>query len=383
MGTARANAPVKSRKPNRARSKTRGKLDYTLISIIIILLIFGLVMIYSTSYYTANQMYNSPMYWMKRQGFFACVGLVLMIVLSYTNYHAWRKFIWLFYFIIIGMLGYVLAFGDVINGAKRWISFGFFSVQPSEIAKLVLILVLAHLLDLNAKKIAHFKYLVFACLPALPIVGLIGIENFSTAFILIAISGIMVYVAAPKLKPVLGLAGIGAGLGLILFSMKGYRGERFQIWKDPFSHEKGYQTVQSMYAIGSGGLTGKGLGQSLQKLGFIPEAHNDMIFSIICEELGFIGAIGVIILFVIFLFRLYKIVLNAADLYGALIVVGVMAHVGMQVLVNVAVVTNTIPNTGVPLPFISYGGTSIAFLLAELGFVLSVARTTQRERLHG
>ena len=383
MGTVRADAPTRSRKPNRARSKTRGKLDYTLVSIIFILLVFGLVMIYSTSYYTANQMYDSPTYWMKRQGFFATVGFVFMILLSYTNYHFWRRFIWAFYVIIVLMLGYVLLFGEVINGAKRWISFGFFSIQPSEIAKLVLILLMAHLLDVNAKKIAHFKYMAFACVPAVPIIGLIGIENFSTAFILIAIAGIMVYVAAPRIEPVLGMAGIGAVLGMGLFLLKGYRGERLAIWKDPYAHEKGYQTVQSMYAIGSGGLTGKGLGQSLQKLGFIPEAHNDMIFSIICEELGFIGAIGVIILFIVFLFRLYKIVLNAADLYGALIVVGVMAHVGMQVLVNVAVVTNTIPNTGVPLPFISYGGTSIAFLLAELGFVLSVARTTQRERLHG
>lgn len=377
-----AETAVASRqgKTRRARTKRRGKIDYTLFIVILILLVFGLVMVYSTSYYTANLKYDSPAYWLKRQTVFAGIGIMGMLLISRFDYHWWRNKSWILFLIVHLMLVYVLLFGEVINGAKRWIYIGPLSIQPSEIAKLSLILSFARLLDINANRIGKVKNMIFTCLWILLVIALVGIENFSTAIILVGIAGVMLFVAAPRLKPILVAVAVAGVMVVILFSLKGYRGERFSTWLDPTSSDKGYQTVQSLYAIGSGGLTGKGLGQSLQKLGFIPEAHNDMIFSIVCEELGFVGAIGVIALFVVLLFRLYRIVVNAADLYGALIVVGVLAHIGLQVLVNVAVVTNTIPNTGVPLPFISYGGTSVCFLLAELGIVLSVARTVQREK---
>lgn len=367
-------------KTRRARTKRRGKIDYTLFTVILILLVFGLVMVYSTSYYTANLKYDSPAYWLKRQGAFAGVGIIGMIFISRFDYHYWRNKTWLFFVIVHIMLIYVLLFGEEINGAKRWIYIGPMSIQPSEIAKLALILSFARLLEINANRIGKVKNMILTCIWILPVIALVGIENLSTSIILVAIAGIMLFVAAPRLKPILVALAIACVMVLILFSLKGYRSNRIDAWLDPASSDNGYQTIQSLYAIGSGGLTGKGLGQSLQKLGFIPEAHNDMIFSIICEELGFIGAIGVIALFVVLLFRMYRIVVNAADLYGALIVVGAIAHIGIQVLVNVAVVTNTIPNTGVPLPFISYGGTSICFLLAEMGLVLSVARSVQREK---
>ena len=175
------------------------------------------------------------------------------------------------------------------------------------------------------------------------------------------------------------MGGLGVGFGAAFIMFESYRAERLKIWLHPEDYDKGYQTLQGLYAIGSGGLFGKGLGESMQKLGFVPEAQNDMIFSIICEELGLFGAICVILLFLLMIWRFMVIANNAPDLYGALIVVGVMAHVAIQVILNIAVVTNTIPNTGITLPFISYGGTSILFLLSEMGLALSVSRGIKLE----
>lgn len=372
---------TEQKKTSRKRKKTKGRFDYTLLIVIMVLIVFGLVMIYSTSYYTASSKYDNPAYWVIRQGMFAAAGFVAMLWISGRDYHVWWRYSWLLFVVVNVMLAYVLFFGRVVNGARRWLYIGPVSIQPSEIAKLALILSYAKLLTVNINKIAKLKYMLTASiLMAVPII-LVGIENLSTAIILVAIAAIMLYVSAPKKKPLFILAGAALGMLLVFYNLGGkeYRGGRFEIWRDPFANEDGYQTVQSLYAIGSGGLLGKGLGQSLQKLGFVPEAHNDMIFSIICEELGFVGAICVIVLYLLLLVRLYRVVLRVQDLYGALIVIGAMAHIGIQVFVNIAVVTNTIPNTGVPLPFISYGGTSIVFLLCEMGVVMSVARTMQRE----
>lgn len=209
---------------------------------------------------------------------------------------------------------------------------------------------------------------------AIPIIVIVGIENLSTCIILLAISFIMIFVATPLLVPfvVIGLIGVAGAGGLLL--TQGYRMERITVWLDPAASEKGHQTIQGLYAIGSGGLFGKGLGQSMQKLGFLPEANNDMIFSVICEELGLFGALCVLALFFALIWRFMVIAVNAPDLYGSMIVVGVIAHIGIQVFINIAVATNTIPNTGIPLPFISYGGSSLVFMLLEMGLVLSVSR---------
>ena len=178
----------------------------------------------------------------------------------------------------------------------------------------------------------------------------------------------------PKYAQFFALGGFGIAFGSIFIYLERYRADRIKIWLNPEAYEKGYQTLQGLYAIGSGGLFGKGLGESMQKLGFIPEAQNDMIFSVICEELGLFGAVCVILLFLLMIWRFMIIANNASDLYGALVVVGIMAHLSIQVILNIAVVTNTIPNTGISLPFISYGGTSVLFLLAEMGLALSVAK---------
>ena len=207
----------------------------------------------------------------------------------------------------------------------------------------------------------------------LPVVGLVGSNNLSTAIIILGIAVILIFVANPQFLPFLWIGGTGVGFIGIFLSLESYRLERLAIWRNPELYEKGYQTLQGLYAIGSGGLFGRGIGQSVQKLGFLPEAQNDMIFSIICEELGLFGAGMIIILFLILIWRFFIIAINAKDLLGALIVTGAMAHMMIQVILNIAVVTNSIPNTGITLPFISYGGTSVLFLLLEMGLVLSVS----------
>ena len=196
----------------------------------------------------------------------------------------------------------------------------------------------------------------------------------STAIIILSIAVVLIFVASPKYGQFVFLGAAGAGFMGIFLALESYRLERLAVWKNPEAYEKGYQTLQGLYAIGSGGLFGRGLGQSIQKLGFVPEAQNDMIFSIICEELGLFGACFILMLFLLLIWRFFVIATQAKDLFGALIASGAMAHMMIQVILNIAVVTNTIPNTGITLPFISYGGTSVVFLLVEMGLVLSVSK---------
>lgn len=208
----------------------------------------------------------------------------------------------------------------------------------------------------------------------LPIVGLVGTNNLSTAIIILGIGVILIFVSNPRYLPFVGIGVSGILFIGIFLSMASYRLERLAIWQNPEAYEKGFQTIQGLYAIGSGGIFGKGLGNSLQKLGFVPEAQNDMIFSIVCEETGLVGACLLILLFGLLIWRLMVIATHAKDLCGALIGAGIMGHMAMQVILNISVVTNTIPNTGITLPFVSYGGTSVLFLLGEMGLALSVSR---------
>lgn len=212
----------------------------------------------------------------------------------------------------------------------------------------------------------------------LPIVGLVGASNLSTAIIILGIGVILIFVSDPRYLPFVGIGAAGLVFIGIFLGMASYRLERLAIWRNPEAYEKGFQTIQGLYAIGSGGIFGKGLGSSLQKLGFVPEAQNDMIFSIICEETGLVGACLLILLFGLLIWRLMVISTHARDLAGALIGAGIMGHMAMQVILNIAVVTNTIPNTGITLPFVSYGGTSVLFLLAEMGLALSVSRNREK-----
>ena len=268
----------------------------------------------------------------------------------------------------------VIFIGTEANGQARWLKIGPLSFQPSEFAKFAVIIFLATVIYKTPQKMGEFMSLVKIMAIVLPIVAVVAYNNLSTAIIILGIAVCMLFVASPKYSHFLIVGGVVLAVGVIFIALASYRAERIQIWLHPEEYEKGYQTLQGLYAIGSGGLFGKGLGESMQKLGFIPEAQNDMIFSVICEELGLFGAICLILLYLLIIWRFMVIANNAADLYGALLVVGIMAHISIQVVLNIAVVTNTIPNTGISLPFVSYGGTSILFLLSEMGLALSVSR---------
>lgn len=348
--------------------------DYSLLFLIIFLLCFGLVMLYSTSSYYGSTRFGDAAYYVKKQLFATSLGLVAMLIVSQIPYRFWMKFSGLAYLMALGLCTAVIFIGTEAKGQSRWIYIGPLSFQPSEFAKLAVILFLALVVYKTSKQIADFKALVKVMVLILPIVGVVAYNNLSTAIIILGVAVCMLFVASPKYSHFLFMAGAVLVVGVVFILAASYRAERIQIWLNPEEYEKGYQTLQGLYAIGSGGLFGKGLGESMQKLGFIPEAQNDMIFSVICEELGLFGAVCLILLYLLLIWRFMIIASNAADLYGALIVVGVMAHISIQVVLNIAVVTNTIPNTGISLPFISYGGTSILFLLSEMGLVLSVSR---------
>lgn len=361
--------------------------DTLLLLILVLIIAFGLVMLYSASSYDGTITYGDAAYYFKHQLISTVFGLVVMAVVAFVPYHLWERFYLWIYLVAVGLLILIIPFGTTVNGARRWIYVAGISIQPAEIAKLAIIIVTAHLLTKLGSYVNELRGFIIAIVPSLPLAIMIyGItRNLSSAIIVMGIVIIMCFIASKGYKKyLLGLLGVLAFAAVVVFiivqnqnSSMGFRGERVLAWLDPsaYASGKGYQTVQALYAIGSGGFMGKGIGQSMQKLGYIPEAQNDMIFSIICEELGFLGAICVIAMFLLMLWRCMIIADNAPDLYGSLILVGFMAHIAIQVILNIAVVTNTIPNTGISLPFISYGGSSVVLLLFEVGMVLSVQRS--------
>lgn len=389
--TYSASPPAQSKKYiTRSKSFVRKKtkksyFDYSLMFLIIFMLAFGLLMLYSTSSYNAAIEFGDSTYYLKKQFKSTLLGLAVMFIVANIDYH---KLTW------AGIVGYVTSLilialvlsplGNEVNGARRWIIIGGMSIQPAEVAKLALIMLLALVINnrrQNIQKLGVTARIFALCIPPAAEILLIT-KNMSSALIIVGITFVMLFVASPKYSHyiILGAAGVSL-IFAYLFLGSGFRSERVDAWMDPESYAsgKGYQTLQALYAIGSGGLTGKGLGQSVQKLGYIPEAQNDMIFSIICEELGLFGGIAVILLFLMMIWRLLVIANNAEDLYGSMIVIGVMAHISIQVVLNIAVVTNVLPNTGITLPFISYGGTSILFLMMEMGLVLAVSKQIKME----
>lgn len=363
--------------------------DYTLLFIVLFLMGFGLVMLYSTSSYDASIHYDGDStFYLKRQLGAMILGVVVMMVVANIPYHFWERFALFGYIVPAVMIPLVLTpLGYEANGARRWLRLFGISIQPAEVAKVGMILCLATLVCRMGRNIRNSKGFALVLAVPLPIVLMVWriTDNMSSAVIIMGIAVLMLFVACPDYKRfiIMGLIGIAVCALAVFLVVKlsdsgifGFRGGRILAWLDPESDpsDKGFQTLQGLYAIGSGGIWGKGLGQSMQKLGFLPEAQNDMIFSIICEELGLFGAAAVILLFLLLIWRFMVIANNAPDLFGAMLVVGVMAHISIQVILNIGVVTNTIPNTGISLPFISYGGTSVLFLLIEIGLVLSVGK---------
>lgn len=380
------------------RKKKRGQseyfFDYSLLFVVLFLLGFGLVMLYSTSSYEAAQDYGRSTYYLEKQLFATILGLVAMIVVANIPYHFWEKFATLGYIVSVVLLLLIIPFGKEVKGAKRWLIVAGISLQPAEVAKLCMILFLAVLVCKMGKGIRTTKGFLAVLAVPLPIVLMVWriTQNMSSAIIIMGIAVLMLFVASPDYKKfvlmVLGVVAVAALAVFVIVNMASsdslnFRGERILAWLDPeaYASGKGFQTLQALYAIGSGGIWGKGLGQSMQKLGFLPEAQNDMIFSIICEELGLFGAIAIILMFIMLIWRLMVIASNAPDLFGALLVVGVLGHIAIQVILNIAVVTSTIPNTGISLPFISFGGSSVMFLLIEMGLALNVAKRIQLKEM--
>lgn len=350
-----------------------GKPDICLFVIVMFLVIFGLVVLYSSSAYNGQVRFDDPAYYFKKQLFATVLGLMAMAGIASVDYHILSRYSVPAYLLSLLLSGAVLLFGDAYNGSRRWLSIGPLSFQPAEYAKPAVILLLAAAVC-KMKKVKNGLRMIAVMGMVLPIVGLVGTNNLSTAVIILGIAAVMIFISNPRYLPFLWIILSGTGFLAIFLSLEQYRLERLAIWRNPELYEKGYQTMQGLYAIGSGGLFGVGLGNSMQKLGFVPEAQNDMIFSIICEELGLVGALILILLFILLLWRFMIIATQAPDLFGSLIAAGILGHIAIQVILNIAVVTNTIPNTGITLPFVSYGGTSVLFLLSEMGLALSVSR---------
>lgn len=368
----------------RAKAGKKGEkqikyFDYTLLFIIIFLVGFGLVMLYSTSSYNAQLKFNDSAFYLKKQLFASLLGFAGMFVVANIDYHIWLRLSGLIYIGAASLCTAVIFMGTNLNGSTRWLKLGPLSFQPSELAKMAVILFLATVINRIPNQMGKFFTVVKIMIIVMPVLAVVGYSNLSTAIIILGIAICLIFVASPKYAQFFIMGGFVLCFGAIFIVLESYRAERLLIWLNPEGYEKGYQTLQGLYAIGSGGLFGKGLGESMQKLGFLPEAQNDMIFSIICEELGLFGAVCLILLFLLLIWRFLVIANNASDLFGALIVVGIMVHIAIQVVLNIAVVTNSIPNTGVTLPFISYGGTSVAILLTEMGFALSVSRGIKLE----
>ena len=361
--------------------------DYSLLAVIILLTCFGLVMLYSTSSYMAELNYGDDMYYFKKQAAISFGCIIIALGISQIDYHILTKFTGVLYgMAAILMILVKTPLGRTANGARRWLNLGPLSFQPSEVAKIAVIVCLSYMIvnmGRNIKTLKAFMILAGSG-SALAFLAYACTDNLSTAIIIFCITMGLIFIAHPKVKPFLIAAGVGIVL-IIIFVMilsssletsSSFRLRRILVWLHPedFASGDGYQTIQALYAIGSGGFLGRGLGNSIQKLGSVPEAQNDMIFSIVCEELGILGGIILLLLFAYLLYRLFFIAQNAPDMFGSLIVSGIFIHIALQVIFNIAVVLNLMPNTGVTLPLVSYGGTSIVFLMSEMGLALSVAR---------
>lgn len=396
----RGNVPVskKTKKKSKTKSRSRNNIgvkliekpeyyDYNLVAAIILLTCFGLVMLYSTSAYTSTIKYGDDMYFFKKQAAISFVCIAGALFISMFDYHILARFTGVLYGVAAGSMVLVRTpLGTVSNGARRWLRIGPIQFQPAEIAKIAVIVCLSYMIVHMGKKMNSLK----ACMTLgamgtfLALLAYVCTDNLSTAIIIFCITVGMIFVAHPKTRIFLILVAVAIAFLAILVFVIGqsvketddFRLNRIIAWLHPenATGTAAYQTIQALYAIGSGGFLGRGLGNSIQKLGSVPEAQNDMIFSIICEELGIVGGVILLLLFGYLLYRLCFIAQNAPDLFGSLIVSGIFIHIALQVILNIAVVVNLMPNTGVTLPFISYGGTSIMFLMAEMGLALSVSK---------
>ena len=357
-----------------------GNIDYAISVSASVLVLIGVVMVFSSSYYYAGRGEGDPLYFVKKQAATAVMGFCAMYILSSVNYHYLKKLSGVAYLIANALLVAVQFMpSSGSSRANRWMTIPFInsSLQPSEVAKVGVILLLSSVIASNKDLLKKWTGVIFlGLLTAIPC-ALIAWSDLGSAIILAVIGFGIIFIASPHTARyvVLGAAGSGALVSYIIFG-GGFRSGRFNAWLNPFAYRSTYgnQIVQSLYAVASGGFFGLGLGQSRQKIGFLPEAHNDMIFSIVCEELGFIGAFLILALFGVIIARGIRTAMNAVDTFGSLAASGAALMIGSQAIVNVAVVTNSIPNTGITLPFISSGGTSLIISMAVIGVLLNISR---------
>ena len=381
--TREQRAARRDRRLQKSREGVEGGFDYSLLLITFCIIGFGMLMIYSASSYSAQVKYDDSTYFLRRQAINVLIGAIAMLIATKFNYKLFIepltplriRVVQLLFLFVIGLQTVVLMQPGALNGANRWLKVGPFSFQPSELTKVVIILMVAYYMYTIPDRFTETKRMLRIFFPlAIPLV-LVAKEDLSSAIVIFLIAFGICVVGAKKRFPYFLMMGVGGFFAYIyvFFLGKGFRMERIEIWRNPETHPKGAQIVHGLYAIASGGVFGAGLGESMQKLGFLPEPYNDMIFSVICEELGLVGAGLVILLFILLCWRIYLIAMRAPDLFASLICVGVLVHIASQALINIAVVTNTIPSTGIPLPLISYGGSSVIFMMAEIGIVLGIS----------
>ena len=384
MNAEKQRRTIKKTK-NRNSFWVNGKMDLTFLFLVVGLLVTGLIMLFSASAPYASHYYSNSYHFISRQFMFAVGGFILMLIVSKIDYHVFKKFVWVITGVSIALLILVLVMPETKEGFKRWLNLGFIQFQPSEVAKFALIVLLSFLISKNYKKMKDFKFQI----TLLGIIGLfcvlILVENHLSATILVFTIGfVLMFIGGMSVKLIVGMASIGVG-GVVMAIATGlisYASDRIQYWIDPWKDEmgKGFQTIQSLLAIGSGGVMGRGIGQSNQKYLWLPEPQNDFIFAVVCEELGFIGAALIVIAFALLVWRGFTIALRAPDRFGMLMCIGLVFQVGLQTVLNILVVTNTLPNTGISLPFFSYGGTSLVMLLVQMGIVLSISRSSNIEK---
>ena len=404
MATPRAARPQSSSAQEKSDNALRRKFfnlatgfDMHFFVLLMIILIVGLATLYSASHvYAFNYNDGDSFFYIRKQAGFAAAGMVAMILISMVDYHVLHRFAWIIWLGSMGLLGAALVMPSE-TGIRRWVQIGPISFQPSELAKFALVLLLAHYISLNYKKMK--KFTTGFILPLIPLgltCALVVVEPHLSGTLLIGILGFaMLFVGGTRVWYLIGTILLGLAGVVFMVMVLGYEQDRIAVWRYPmesFANEitfadglsgrdHAWQTVQSLYAIGSGGLLGQGPGNSRQKHLFLPEPQNDFIFSVFCEEMGLVGAVLVLLLFALLMWRGFRIAMKAPDKFGCMLALGLTLQIGIQVAINVAVVSNLLPNTGISLPFFSYGGTSILMLMAQMGVVLSVSRQSKMEKL--
>ena len=366
-----------------ADKESRRSFDTSFFVLVILLLTMGVVMVLSSSYARAyydpgNITGGNAAYYFVRQLLYAVLGVAAMLFASRLPMNLYKRFAFHFLAAVLVLLLLVPFIGVKANGARRWLGVGGLTVQPSELAKLAVIISFSALICRFRGRMRSFRYgiLPFAAILCV-IIGLLVLEpHFSASVIIIAIGGAMLFLGGVRLGWFAAAFGTAGAAVAVLLTFFPYASSRINTWRDPFSSssDEGYQIVQSLYSIGSGGLSGLGLGGSRQKFLYLPEEHNDFIFSVVCEEMGFIGAALILVLFAMLILRGYWIALHTPDRFGFLVCAGVTTLLAIQVFLNVAVVTNLVPCTGISLPFFSYGGTALLIELFEMGIILSASR---------